>query len=96
MAPSEYVGLVVVVEPDGDEVEVRALLRIEADGWWGRLPDRPGGLDRIWSSTEPFIELRLPDGRTGNCYASEFDQATRRRGHDRRRRHGTVRVISTR
>lgn len=29
---TDHVGMASVVEPDGDEVEVRALLRIEADG----------------------------------------------------------------
>jgi hypothetical protein len=32
---TEYVGLAFVTEPDGDETEVRASLRVEADGWWG-------------------------------------------------------------
>ena len=41
-ATSEYIGLAFVVEPDGDEAKVRALLRLEPNGWWGRLADRPG------------------------------------------------------
>jgi len=40
MMTTEYVGLVFVLEPDGDEAEVRASLRIEPDGWWGWLPHR--------------------------------------------------------
>jgi hypothetical protein len=29
----------------------------------------------IASNTEPFFELRLPDGRSGACFVSEFDRA---------------------
>jgi hypothetical protein len=72
---SEYVGLAFVVEPDGDEVEVRASLRTDGDEWSGDLIGPADGL-AIASSTEPFFELRLPDGRSGACFVSEFDQAS--------------------
>ena len=71
---TEHVGLAFVLEPDGDETEVRASLRVGADGWGG---DLFGSADwiAIASSTEPFFELRLPDGRSGACFVSAFDQA---------------------
>jgi hypothetical protein len=37
---SEYVGLAFVVEPDGDEVEVRASLRGDGEDWGGSLIGR--------------------------------------------------------
>jgi hypothetical protein len=69
----EYVGRAFVVEPDGDETEVRAALRIEADGWWGGWLIGPADWIAIASSTEPFVELRLPDGgRVGASSASSI------------------------
>ena len=73
---TEYVGQAFVGEPDGDETEVRAVLRVEADGWWGGSLIGPADWVAIASSTEPFFELRLPDGRSGACFVSEFDQAS--------------------
>jgi hypothetical protein len=72
---AEYVGLAFVVEPDGDEVEVRASLRSDGDEWSGHLIG-PADWVGIASSTEPFSELRLPDGRSGACFVSDFDQAS--------------------
>ncbi len=63
-----------VVEPDGDEVEIRASLRGDDEDWGGYLIG-PADWVGIASSTEPFFELRLPDGRSGACFVSEFDQA---------------------
>jgi hypothetical protein len=70
---AEYVGQAFVIEPDGDEAEVRALLRIEADGWCGG--SLIGAVDwlGIAENPEPFLELRLPDGRIGAAFVSEFD-----------------------
>ena len=72
MACSEYVGSACVVEPDGDEVEVRATLRADGDGWGGSLIG-PADWVGIASSTEAFFELRLPDGRSGAAFVSDFD-----------------------
>jgi hypothetical protein len=71
---TEYVGLAFVVEADGDEVEVRASLRSDGTEW---SDDLIGAADwvGIASSTEPFFELRLPDGQSGACFVSEFDRA---------------------
>jgi hypothetical protein len=70
---SEYVGAALVVEPDGDEVEVRASLRIEVDGWWGGDLIGPANWLGIAGNTEPFFELVLPDGRSGAAFVSELD-----------------------
>jgi hypothetical protein len=32
---TEYLGSAFVLDADGDETDVRASLRVEADGWWG-------------------------------------------------------------
>ena len=72
---TEYVGLAFVVEPDGDETEVRASLRSDGDEWSGDLIG-PADWLGIASSTEPFFELRLPDGRSGAGFVSDFDQAS--------------------
>jgi hypothetical protein len=71
----EYVGLAFVVEPDGDEVEVRASLRGDGKDWGDYLIG-PADWLGIASSTEPCFELRLPDGRSGACFVSDFDQAS--------------------
>jgi hypothetical protein len=55
MAP-EYVDLAYLPEPDGDETEVRASLRVEADGWWGGWLIGPAEWLAIASSTEPFVK----------------------------------------
>jgi hypothetical protein len=48
----------------------------------------------IASSTEPFFEIRLPDGRSGAAFVSNFDQAANGpAGHDRRGRHAAVRLM---
>jgi hypothetical protein len=70
---SDYVGLAFVFEPDVDEVEVRAALRIETDGWWGGDLIGPADWIGIASNVEPFFELRLPDGRSGACFVSDVD-----------------------
>jgi hypothetical protein len=74
----DYVGLAFVVEPDGDETEVRASLRSDGDDWgdWGGYLIGPADWIAIASSTEPFFELRLPDGRSGACFIADFDQAS--------------------
>jgi hypothetical protein len=72
---AEYVGQVFVVEADGDEVDVRASLRSDCDEWGGDLIG-PADWLAIASSTEPFFELRLPDGRSAACFVSDFDQAS--------------------
>jgi hypothetical protein len=74
MGVSDYVGLAFVVESDGDEVEVRAALRSDNQDWGGFLVG-PADWIGIASSAEPFFKLRLPDGRSGACFVSEFDQA---------------------
>ena len=61
MGASEYVGLAFVVEPDGDE-------------WHGYLIGQADWI-AIASSVEPFFELRLPDGREGAAFVSNFDTA---------------------
>jgi hypothetical protein len=71
---TEYVGQAFVLEPDGDETEVRASLRSDGEEWSGDLIG-PADWVGIASSTEPFFELRLPDGRSGACFVSEFDRA---------------------
>jgi hypothetical protein len=71
---TDYVGLVFVTEPDGDEVEVRASLRSDGDEWDGSLIG-PANWLAIASSTEPFFELRLPDGRSATAFVSNFDTA---------------------
>jgi hypothetical protein len=71
---TEYVGLAFVLESDGDETEVRASLRSGRDEWGSYLIG-PADWIAIASSTEPFVELRLPDGRIGACFVSEFDRA---------------------
>jgi len=81
--------LAFVVEPDGDETEVRASLRVEADGWWGGDLIGPADWIGLTESTEPFFELRLPDGRSGVCFVRAFDQvSTANREHRRRHRRG--------
>ena len=45
-----------VVEPDGDETEVRASLRVEADGWWGGDLIGPADWIGLTESTEPFVK----------------------------------------
>jgi hypothetical protein len=71
---TEYVGQAFVVEPDGDETEVRASLRTDGDEWAGDLIGQADWVG-IASSTEPFFELRLPDGQSGACFVSMFDRA---------------------
>lgn len=67
-------GQALVVEADGDEPEVRASLRSDGEGWSGDLIG-PADWIGIASNTEPFFELRLPDGQSGACFVSEFDRA---------------------
>jgi hypothetical protein len=43
---TEYVGQAFVIEPDGEETEVRALLRLEGRWLVGRHLDWPGQSDR--------------------------------------------------
>jgi hypothetical protein len=71
---SESLGQAFVLEPDGDESEVRASLRSDGDEWSGDLIC-PADWVGIASSTEPFFELRLPDGGSGACFVSVFDRA---------------------
>jgi hypothetical protein len=71
---SEYVGQAFVVDADGAEVEVRASLRIEPDGWWGGDLVGPANWLRMASST-PVFEFALPDRRVGAAFVSEFNQA---------------------
>ncbi len=71
---TEYVGLAFVTEPDGDEVEVRASLCGDDEDWGGYLIG-PADWLGIASSTEPLFELRLPDGRLGACFVTNFDTA---------------------
>jgi hypothetical protein len=73
--PTEYVGAAFVIDADGDECEVRALLRIEDDGWWGGTLIGPADWVGIAANTEPFFELRMPDGRIGAAFVCDFDQA---------------------
>jgi hypothetical protein len=70
---AEYVGQAFVTEPDGDEVEVRASLRSDGDEWGGYLIG-PADWIAFASSTEPFFELRLPNGRSGACFVSDLDR----------------------
>jgi hypothetical protein len=72
---TEYVGQGFVVELYGDEVEVRASLRGDDEDWGGSLIG-PADWVAIASSVEPFFELRLPDGRSGAAFVSDFDQAS--------------------
>lgn len=74
MACSEYVGSAFVVGADGDEVEVRATLRDDGVEWGGSLVGRADWIG-IASSSSPFFELRLPDGRSGAAFVSGFDAA---------------------
>jgi hypothetical protein len=62
--------------PDGDATEVRASLRVEADDWWGGDLIGPADWFGISANSEPFFELRLPDGRIGAAFVSNFDQAS--------------------
>jgi hypothetical protein len=71
---TEYVGQAFVVEADGDEIEVRASLRFDGTDWTGDLIG-PADWVGIAGSTEPFFELRLPDGHSAACFVSEFDRA---------------------
>jgi hypothetical protein len=71
---SEYVGQAFVTEPDGDETEVRASLRSDGNEWGGSLIGPADWLGTA-SSTQPFFELRLPDGRVGAAFVSNFDTA---------------------
>jgi hypothetical protein len=73
---TEYVGLAFVLEPDGDETEVRASLRVDSDGWWGGSLIGPADWLGIAGSTDPFFELRLPDGRSGAGFVSELDRTS--------------------
>jgi hypothetical protein len=61
------VGQAFVLEPDGDETEVRASLRIEPDGRWGGDLIGLANWLAIASSTEPLFELRQPNGRSGRA-----------------------------
>jgi hypothetical protein len=45
------------------------------DADWGGYLIGPADWIGIASSAEPFFEFRLPDGRSGPCFVSEFDQA---------------------
>ena len=74
-AVSDYVGLAFVIDLDGDEAEVRASLRGDDTDW--AVPHRTWPADSIGisASTEPFFELRLPDGRSGAAFVSNFDTA---------------------
>jgi hypothetical protein len=56
---AESVGLAFVLEPDGDETEVRASLRIEPNRRWRGSLVGPADWLGIAGSTEPFFELRL-------------------------------------
>jgi hypothetical protein len=51
---SEYVGAALVIDADGDETEVRALLRIEDDGWWGGTLIGAANWVGIAANPEPF------------------------------------------
>ena len=73
--PTEHVGQAFVVELDGDEPEVRAMLRVEPDGWWGGSLIGPADWVGIAADPEPFFELRMPDGRVAAAFVSDFDQA---------------------
>jgi hypothetical protein len=71
---SEYVGRAFVVDADGDEVEVQALLRVEDNGWWGG--DLIGPVNWLrFASSRPLFEFALSDRRVGAAFVSEFDQA---------------------
>jgi hypothetical protein len=72
---ADYVGLAFVVEPDGDETEVRASLRGDDQDWGGYLIG-PADWIAIASDTEPFFEIRLPGGRSGAAFVSYFDEAS--------------------
>ncbi len=63
-----------VVLLGGDEVEVRPSLRGDDQEGGGYLIG-PADWIGIASSTEPFFELRLPDGRSGAAFVSNFDTA---------------------
>jgi hypothetical protein len=82
---NEYVGMAFVIEPDGDEAEVRALLRIEDDGWWGGSLIGPADWVGIAANPEPFFEPRLPDGRIGAAFVLDYDQATTAQARNSRR-----------
>lgn len=73
---TEYVGAAYVVDEDGNETVVRAALRVDADGWWGGNLIGSADWLGIAGSTEPFAELRLPNGRSRPFFVSEFDRAT--------------------
>jgi hypothetical protein len=60
--------------PAADEVRVRASLRGDDEDWGGYLIG-PADWIGIASDTEPFFELRLPDGRIGAAFVSNFDLA---------------------
>jgi len=71
---TEYVGAAFVVDLDGDEVEVRASLRGDSDDWGGYLIG-PADWVGIAADPEPFFEIRLPSGRWGAAFVSNFDTA---------------------
>jgi hypothetical protein len=70
---AEHVGQASVIDSDGDETEVRALLRIEDDGWWGGTLIGPADWVGIAANPEPFFDLRMPDRRVAAAFVSEFD-----------------------
>jgi hypothetical protein len=72
---AEYVGQASVIDADGDETEVRALLRIEDDGWWAGSLIGPADWVGIAANPETFFELRMPDRRIAAAFVSDFDQA---------------------
>jgi hypothetical protein len=70
---TEYVGRAFVVGPDGDETEVTASLRSNGDERCGSLTG-PADWLTIAGSTERSSSFDSPDGQSGACFLSEFDQ----------------------
>jgi hypothetical protein len=74
MRSTDYIGAAFVTEPDGDEVEVRAVLHADGDEWGGSLTG-PTDWIALAAHPEPFFALRLPSGPPTPVFISGFDQA---------------------
>jgi hypothetical protein len=59
------------LDANGDETEIRSSLRVDGDGWSSHLVGLADWVG-IASRTEPFFELRLPNGRSGAMSAASF------------------------
>ena len=77
---AEYVGLAFVLEPDSDETEVRASLRIEPDGWWGGYLIGPARLARDRVEHGAVLRAATTDGRTSAAFVASSIKRVPRNG----------------